>query len=127
MRLQGKVCVITGAASGIGAESVRLFDQEGATVVGVDVAPGSGGALALEADVTDERQSQRAFEAEGCKRQALTRLDADDEHRRFAGLEQRLDEAERGSLALRLGGARARDAHASGLRLARERLRLGDA
>ena len=56
MRLDGKVCVITGAASGIGAESVRLFEQEGATVVGVDLSPASGGALALEADVTDEQQ-----------------------------------------------------------------------
>jgi len=56
MRLEGKVCVITGAASGIGAESVRLFEQEGATVVGVDLSPASGGALALEADVTDEQQ-----------------------------------------------------------------------
>jgi NAD(P)-dependent dehydrogenase (short-subunit alcohol dehydrogenase family) len=56
MRLEGKVCVITGAASGIGAESVRMFDQEGATVVGVDVVAGSEGALALEADVTEEQQ-----------------------------------------------------------------------
>jgi NAD(P)-dependent dehydrogenase (short-subunit alcohol dehydrogenase family) len=56
MRLEGKVCVITGAASGIGAETARLFDQEGATVVGVDVAAGAAGALALEADITDEQQ-----------------------------------------------------------------------
>jgi NAD(P)-dependent dehydrogenase (short-subunit alcohol dehydrogenase family) len=56
MRLEGKVCVITGAASGIGAETARLFDQEGATVVGVDVATGAAGALALEADITDEQQ-----------------------------------------------------------------------
>ena len=55
-RLQGKVCVITGAASGIGAESARLFDIEGATVVGVDLSPDSEGALAIEADVTDEEQ-----------------------------------------------------------------------
>jgi NAD(P)-dependent dehydrogenase (short-subunit alcohol dehydrogenase family) len=55
-RLDGKVCVITGAASGIGAESARLFAQEGARVVGVDVSPGAEGDLAIEADVTDEQQ-----------------------------------------------------------------------
>ena len=61
MRLDGKVCVITGAASGIGAESMRLFEQEGATVVGADLSPASGGALALEVDVTDEPQVIELF------------------------------------------------------------------
>ena len=55
-RLDGKVCVITGAASGIGAESARLFGDEGATVVGVDLAEDSVGDLVLAADVTDEEQ-----------------------------------------------------------------------
>jgi NAD(P)-dependent dehydrogenase (short-subunit alcohol dehydrogenase family) len=55
-RLDGKVCVITGAASGIGAESARLFSAEGATVVGVDIEPGAEGKLSIEADVTDEDQ-----------------------------------------------------------------------
>src|SRR5918998_6607782 len=55
-RLDGKVCVITGAASGIGAETARLFKQEGATVVGVDLSENSEGDLAIQADVTDEEQ-----------------------------------------------------------------------
>ena len=45
-RLQGKVCVITGTASGIGAASARLFAAEGARVVGIDlVAEGAEGEL----------------------------------------------------------------------------------
>jgi NAD(P)-dependent dehydrogenase (short-subunit alcohol dehydrogenase family) len=55
-RLEGKVCVITGAASGIGAETARRFGEEGATVAGVDLAAGAVGDLALEADVSDEAQ-----------------------------------------------------------------------
>src|SRR2546423_3639185 len=55
-RLEGKVCVITGAASGIGAESARLFAEEGARVVGVDLTPRAEGELGIEADVTDEDQ-----------------------------------------------------------------------
>jgi NAD(P)-dependent dehydrogenase (short-subunit alcohol dehydrogenase family) len=60
-RLDDKVCVITGAASGIGAESARLFRDEGATVVGVDLNPGSEGQLAIEADVTDEDQVKNLY------------------------------------------------------------------
>jgi NAD(P)-dependent dehydrogenase (short-subunit alcohol dehydrogenase family) len=71
-RLDGKVCVITGAASGIGAEAARLFAAEGATVVGVDIAPGSEGELALEADVTDEQQVRGMYER---AREELGRID----------------------------------------------------
>jgi NAD(P)-dependent dehydrogenase (short-subunit alcohol dehydrogenase family) len=53
-RLDGKVCVITGAAGGIGATSAELFAAEGATVAGVDLKPGER--VAIEADVTDEDQ-----------------------------------------------------------------------
>lgn len=60
-RLEGKVCVITGAASGIGAESARIFAAEGAHVVGVDVAPGAEGELSLQADVTDERRIEDLY------------------------------------------------------------------
>jgi NAD(P)-dependent dehydrogenase (short-subunit alcohol dehydrogenase family) len=54
-RLDGKVCVITGASSGIGAETVRRFNEEGGTTVGVDLRDDAAGvALALACDVADE-------------------------------------------------------------------------
>jgi NAD(P)-dependent dehydrogenase (short-subunit alcohol dehydrogenase family) len=40
-RLNGKVAIVTGAASGIGKASVELFRREGATVVGADVSKGA--------------------------------------------------------------------------------------
>jgi len=60
-RLEGKVCVITGTASGIGAESARLFAAEGARVVGIDLSAQAEGALTIEADVSDEGQVVEAF------------------------------------------------------------------
>jgi NAD(P)-dependent dehydrogenase (short-subunit alcohol dehydrogenase family) len=60
-RLDGKICVITGAASGIGAESARLFQAEGATVVGVDLSEGAVGDLAIQADVTDAGQVEDVY------------------------------------------------------------------
>lgn len=68
MKLQWKVAIVTGAASGIGAESARLFAGEGATVVCVDrdhhgsnavaneITAAGGRALALTADISDEEQ-----------------------------------------------------------------------
>jgi NAD(P)-dependent dehydrogenase (short-subunit alcohol dehydrogenase family) len=61
-RLDGKVCVITGAASGIGAESARLFMEEGAKVAGVDVVRGAPGDIALEADVSDDDQVRDLYQ-----------------------------------------------------------------
>jgi NAD(P)-dependent dehydrogenase (short-subunit alcohol dehydrogenase family) len=61
-RLDNKICVITGAASGIGAESARLFREEGATVVGVDLAEGAEGDLTIQADVTDEDQVREMYQ-----------------------------------------------------------------
>jgi NAD(P)-dependent dehydrogenase (short-subunit alcohol dehydrogenase family) len=60
-RLDEKVCVITGAASGIGAETARLFREEGATVVGVDLSEDSDCHLPLAADVTDEEQVKAMY------------------------------------------------------------------
>jgi NAD(P)-dependent dehydrogenase (short-subunit alcohol dehydrogenase family) len=54
MRLKDKVCVITGAAGGIGAATAALFAREGARVVGVDLREHSVGELPLRADLTDE-------------------------------------------------------------------------
>jgi NAD(P)-dependent dehydrogenase (short-subunit alcohol dehydrogenase family) len=62
MRLEGKVCVITGARGGIGAASAELFAREGAKVVGVDMLPGSPGELTLEVDLTDEDQVAGMYE-----------------------------------------------------------------
>jgi NAD(P)-dependent dehydrogenase (short-subunit alcohol dehydrogenase family) len=61
-RLAGKICVITGTASGIGAESARLFEREGATVVGIDLdAEQAVGALAIAANVADEAEVEAAM------------------------------------------------------------------
>jgi NAD(P)-dependent dehydrogenase (short-subunit alcohol dehydrogenase family) len=66
-RLAGKAAVVTGAAGGIGSATVRRFVEEGARVVGVDIAEASssrvghlvdelGGHFAYErADVADPR------------------------------------------------------------------------
>jgi NAD(P)-dependent dehydrogenase (short-subunit alcohol dehydrogenase family) len=65
-RLEGKICVVTGTASGIGAESARLFAAEGARVVGIDLdEAGAVGELTIGADVSDEAQVIAAFERIG--------------------------------------------------------------
>ena len=68
-RLDGKVCVITGAGSGIGRASATLFASEGAQVVVADVddrgakatvaaiRKGGGQAVAEHVDVTDEQET----------------------------------------------------------------------
>ncbi|BEP12133.1 3-oxoacyl-ACP reductase [Acidothermaceae bacterium B102] len=69
-RLDGRVAVITGAASGIGLETARRFASEGAHVVVADLADGSGEAAAAEVggiyvhtDVTDEDAVQAMYAA----------------------------------------------------------------
>jgi NAD(P)-dependent dehydrogenase (short-subunit alcohol dehydrogenase family) len=60
-RLEGKVAVVTGAAGGIGAATVEVFQREGAKVVGVDLLEGAPGDLALAVDVTEEFAVQQMY------------------------------------------------------------------
>jgi NAD(P)-dependent dehydrogenase (short-subunit alcohol dehydrogenase family) len=60
-RLDGKVCVITGAAGGIGAATAELFRAEGATVVGVDLGESEQADVSIQADVTDDEQVEALY------------------------------------------------------------------
>ena len=72
MRLEGKVCVITGAAGGIGSATASVFESEGARVVGVDLREHEVGELSLTADLTDERSVKELYER---AQQELGRVD----------------------------------------------------
>ena len=74
MRLEGKVAIITGAGSGMGAEEARLFAREGAKVVVADITEelgkqveaqigeAGGDALFVQTDVTDESDWQNLIQ-----------------------------------------------------------------
>jgi len=74
-RLEGKVALITGGGSGIGAATARLFRDEGARVMVVDSnaaeAPGAG----FETFIADVANEGKAFAAVERTLQAFGRLD----------------------------------------------------
>jgi 3-oxoacyl-[acyl-carrier protein] reductase len=58
MRLKDRICIVTGAAQGIGAATVARFAEEGAIVIGCDrrADPIPGAAETFAVDVTDRVQ-----------------------------------------------------------------------
>ena len=71
-RLQDKVCVITGAAGGIGAATASVFEREGARVVGVDLREHEVGTLSMQADLSNEAAVEALYER---VREELGRID----------------------------------------------------
>ena len=70
MRLEGKVCVITGAGGGMGADAAVRFSEEGAQVAVADIdgaaaekVAGEVGGLAVQVDVSDEASVEAMYAA----------------------------------------------------------------
>ncbi len=60
-RLEGKVCVVTGASGGIGSVAIAAMQAEGAQVAGVDLLEGAPGDLSIQADVTSEEEVEGIY------------------------------------------------------------------
>ena len=64
-RLEGKVAIVTGAASGIGKAAVELFRSEGAKVVGADVGEGADVLADAGSDADVQRLIAEALDIHG--------------------------------------------------------------
>lgn len=62
LRLDGRVCVITGVVGVLGEGVARQFAQEGGIIVGIDRIGHAIGTLALQTDLADEEQVRAAYE-----------------------------------------------------------------
>jgi len=66
--LQGKVALITGAASGIGLACTEMLHEQGAAVVGIDIKPeitqifNQQDMVGVQCDITDDRVVKKAVE-----------------------------------------------------------------
>ena len=58
-KLENKVCAVTGSLGGIGTATRTLWEQEGATVVGIDVVDGAE----FQADLTQESEVRDVYAA----------------------------------------------------------------
>lgn len=86
-RFEGKRAVVTGASGGVGRSTVELLEEEGATVVGLDLTAGDG---VLACDVSDEG-SVRAAVAQAAEQlggiDVVVNVAGIDQFRRFEDLD----------------------------------------